>query len=82
MATFKKSHSRSKSVIETPFVSPGTSYVDGEKRYTASLCVTGGPPYTYFEFQISESEMLMLATAWLTQFAADRAREQRKATSA
>lgn len=78
MALFRKKHSRSKPVIETTNISAGATYVDGEKRYTADMPAPGGPPYTYFEFQITESEMLMLATAWLSSFAADNARKLRK----
>lgn len=77
MATFKKSHSRSKPIVETPHISPGKTWVEKQQRYTASLCLPGGPPYIYYELQLSESEMLSLATAWLTQFASDRAREVR-----
>ncbi len=68
MALFRKSHSRSKPIVEARTVTDGITYVEGEKRYTANLCAPGGPPYVYFELQLTEGEMLSLATAWLNRF--------------
>lgn len=61
MALFKKSHSRGRPVVENASVSCGTTYVENEKRYTINLCAPGGPPYSYFELQLSEAEMISIA---------------------
>lgn len=74
MAIFRKAHSRSKPVVETQSITHGISYVDGERRYTASLLVSGGPPYTHFEMLLSTEEMLTLAIGWLKDFQTDRNR--------
>lgn len=78
MALFKKSHSRSKPVIEGASASSGSTYINNEKFHTINLCAPGGPPYSYWELQLSESEMLGLAAAWFTQITSDRARDLRK----
>ena len=68
MALFKKSHSRSRPIVETPIITAGITYREGERRYTANLCAPGGPPYVYFELQLSEAEMLNIATGWIASF--------------
>lgn len=71
MALFKKSHSRSKPIVETGIVTPSLSYRDGEKRYVVNLMAPGGPPYTHFELQLTEAEMFNVATGWLALFSRD-----------
>lgn len=77
MALFKKSHSRGKPIVADASLTHGITYSEGEKRYTANLCLRGGPPYVYYELQITEGEMVYLATAWLNRFAMDRTTETR-----
>lgn len=73
MALFKKAHSRSKPIVESASVHAGTTFINSEKHYTINLCAPGGPPYVYFELQLSEIEMLSVADD-LNKFVFDRAR--------
>jgi hypothetical protein len=68
MALFKKSHSRAAPIVGSATIHNATTYIDGVRCYVAKLCLPDGPPYKYYELQLSEKEMLALAIGWLEDF--------------